>query len=599
MQADRPDTWDEPSFQAALVRAQRDRIVEAPGVYLSAEQWQRLRQAASTEAGKSQRVVFRAADLRGASFAIGSDFSAISFESDAGFGGTTFQGDVSFHGTAFLGSAHFAGAKFTGDAHFSMASFPEYTDFSRSHFAKRVMLREVSFAGVVNFRQARFDGEADFGGIAVSGEAAFDSAEFRGPAAFREAEFQRAVEFPGAKFMQRANFDTARFRAADFSHVHFGGDANFKMATFTGNTTFRGATFAHRAIFHRGGVAGDMDLSTATFERETLVALEALWKRCDLSEALFKRRVVLKIAANVVQMHGTQFEHGGDIFLRTADISLEEADFAEASLLTSPEQLRPELFRTPRVVSMRRAKVAQLTISQLDLGACRFVGAHGLDQLRIEQCRFSQPPQRGHLFALRRWMRRLTIAEEHHLRREAKPGWRGWYEDDTKPPAWLEETDVAPAAGQIAAVYRALRKGREDSRDEPGAGDFYYGEMEMRRAAGRAPGRSEPRTTPIGERIVLWLYWMASGYGLSTVRALVAFAVMVLLASIPLAQGGLQPTSSYGHAVLFATESSISLLRAPEARLAASGQALDILLRLGGPLFFGLAILSLRNRVKR
>jgi hypothetical protein len=37
--------------------------------------------------------------------------------------------------------------------------------------------------------------------------------------------------------------------------------------------------------------------------------------------------------------------------------------------------------------------------------------------------------------------------------------------------------------GQIAGLYRALRKGREDLKDEPGAADFYYGEMEMRRRA--------------------------------------------------------------------------------------------------------------------
>jgi Luciferase-like monooxygenase len=34
---------------------------------------------------------------------------------------------------------------------------------------------------------------------------------------------------------------------------------------------------------------------------------------------------------------------------------------------------------------------------------------------------------------------------------------------------------------EIATIYRALRKGREDNKDEPGAADFYYGEMEMRR----------------------------------------------------------------------------------------------------------------------
>jgi hypothetical protein len=50
---------------------------------------------------------------------------------------------------------------------------------------------------------------------------------------------------------------------------------------------------------------------------------------------------------------------------------------------------------------------------------------------------------------------------------------------------------------------------------------------------------------------------------------------------------------------LFALESSISLLRAPEAKLTACGEVIQIFLRLAGPLFFGLAVLSLRGRVKR
>jgi hypothetical protein len=45
--------------------------------------------------------------------------------------------------------------------------------------------------------------------------------------------------------------------------------------------------------------------------------------------------------------------------------------------------------------------------------------------------------------------------------------------------------------------------------------------------------------------------------------------------------------------------SSISLLRAPEAKLSAGGELVQIALRLLGPLFFGLALLALRGRVKR
>jgi hypothetical protein len=62
-----------------------------------------------------------------------------------------------------------------------------------------------------------------------------------------------------------------------------------------------------------------------------------------------------------------------------------------------------------------------------------------------------------------------------------------------------------------------------------------------------------------------------------------------------------------GHADLLRTrveagvvESSISLLREPNSDvLGDCGQVIAITLRLLGPLFFGLALLSLRGRVKR
>lgn len=49
--------------------------------------------------------------------------------------------------------------------------------------------------------------------------------------------------------------------------------------------------------------------------------------------------------------------------------------------------------------------------------------------------------------------------------------------------------------------------------DEPGAADFYYGEMEMRRNS---------TATPAWERVILFLYWLLSGYALRASRALLA-----------------------------------------------------------------------------
>ncbi|MFC9636628.1 hypothetical protein ACFTY8_47535 [Streptomyces mirabilis] len=87
---------------------------------------------------------------------------------------------------------------------------------------------------------------------------------------------------------------------------------------------------------------------------------------------------------------------------------------------------------------------------------------------------------------------------------------------------------VGPA--QLAPVYRALRKAFEDSKNEPGATDFYYGEMEMRR-------HDRTGTTP-AEGGLLHGYWMLSGYGLRASRAL-GWLAATMLVTLALLGGGL------------------------------------------------------------
>jgi hypothetical protein len=258
----------------------------------------------------------------------------------------------------------------------------------------------------------------------------------------------------------------------------------------------------------------------------------------------------------------------------------------------------------PRVMSARRAKLAQITLSGVDLRACRFADAHGLDGLRLERARFAEPPSGWRLRWRRpRWTRRQTIAEEHHWRAKHGHG-SGWYEGEVTAPDWLEQASEPLEHEQIAGIYRELRKGREDNKDEPGAADFYYGEMEMRRQRDGQPRQEDKtraaRAIPRAERWVVWSYWLVAGYGLRASRALVALALTTaLLGAVSLDLWGFRPDRSYGRALLFALESSISLLRAPEAKLTAGGEVIQIALRLAGPLFFGLALVSLRGRVKR
>lgn len=163
-----------------------------------------------------------------------------------------------------------------------------------------------------------------------------------------------------------------------------------------------------------------------------------------------------------------------------------------------------------------------------------------------------------------------------------------------QPPPLFDTEPPVLRARQIAYLYRALRKGLEDLKDEPGAADFYYGEMEMRR---------HDRGTWVGERVILWLYWLVSGYGLRASRALIALAITItLIGAVPLDLWGFRPAPPFGRGLLFALESSISVLLEPTSpphRQTAAGQVIEIFLRLAGPLLVGLALLALRGRVKR
>jgi hypothetical protein len=165
------------------------------------------------------------------------------------------------------------------------------------------------------------------------------------------------------------------------------------------------------------------------------------------------------------------------------------------------------------------------------------------------------------------------LAEEHHWRyaqqrataepaqtqhSEAAEHNQGWYPAECWPPDWYDfEQLTAPDAHEITALYRHLRKGREDNKDEPGAADFYYGEMEMRRKARREDAQGASRRgrwiVVQTELAILWLYWLFSGYALRAWRALISLlAALILFAFLFAYAGGFatfQQQSTRGAAV--------------------------------------------------
>jgi uncharacterized protein YjbI with pentapeptide repeats len=601
----------EADLDPALKRLGEDGRLDARGVPITQELLERL--LASAPQDDHGHTLLMGALLDRATFRGDAVFLGAIFKGDASFDRAVFQGDALFHVVTFQWMAVFREATFRGDAMFRGATFQSDARFERATFQGEAWFDRATFQGAADFTRATFQDIARFG---------YDGATFQAIAVFRKTTFKGDAGFDMVTFQGNAWFDRAVFQGDALFHVvTFQWMAVFREATFHRYVGFRAATFQSDAQFAGAIFQGYALFDKATFQQARQLGPMLVRKSLLLRQAVFHQRAQIEIAAAAVCCQQARFPAGVQLRVRWAQIVLDDADLAAPSILTGAStfqeveegrwaralaRLEPAGARAsrPRLLSVRRGDVAGLTVAGVDLRACRFAGAHRLDQLRIEESIFASTPTGW------RWTTRQTIAEEHHWRAASShpdehdrvPGTAspsmaargaGWYHSAHWPPAWLDVQPPTPA--QTAALYRALRKGREDSKDEPGAADFYYGEMEMRR---------HDSTKPMGERFVLFLYWLFSGYALRASRALVwLFAVLAVATLLLAAQGLEQPAAGWsfparlGTAALVAVEGAV--FRASEQQLTYVGRLIQAALRFAGPILLGLAVLSIRGRVKR
>jgi hypothetical protein len=474
------------------------------------------------------------------------------------------------------------------------------------------------------FDQATFTGDIRFDNVTFNGHTRFDKATFNGEARFDKATFNGNVEFYKATFNRNAKFYRATFNGnAAFGTATFKGDAEFYSATFGGGAWFSRAIFERRA-----GFEGVMFYQADQFG--PLLAYRGL----VLDNVQFAQLVRIEASTTGVCCRQARFPGGVQLRLRWARVVLDDADLPSPSTLTGvppmgdpkwqdrekrivrawQRLLTGEISERPQLLSLRRANVAGLGLSNVSVADCRFAGALNLDKLRLESdVSFAIAPLPGGSGG-RRWGGREVIAEErdwrvsraerhgrpHQIwalgRHWVAPGWPRWL-DDPRPGV------LNP--GEIAGLYRALRKGREDAKDEPGAADFYYGEMEMRRHFDRASGPADNSDSVPSrgrvERSILTAYWLVSGYGLRAWRAVACLVVVTALLAAAFHLVGFTrgpEPNTYWTSVLYAFRATLSLTDS-QVTLTAWGQLLQAILRLTGPVLLALALLALRGRLKR
>jgi len=417
--------------------------------------------------------------------------------------------------------------------------------------------------------------------------------------------------------------------------------------TFTGRTRFDGVTFSRDASFYKASFRRLAIFAGAKFEHARQFGPLLAYRGLVLDGAEFAEPVQIEVSSIGVCCRGARFPRGVQFRLRWARVVLDEAEFPAPSILKgiprlSSEELAAredrivkawrrlltdEISEQPQLLSLMRANVAGLGLSNVTVANCRFADAHNLDKMRLEaDVSFAAAPS-----ALGRLSRRgrQVIAEERdwRARRARQWAWRApqW-------PGWLGDRPGVLEAGQIADRYRALRKGREDAKNEPGAAYFYYGEMEMRRHS---------RTSPAAERGIIWLYWLISGYGLRSLRSLAVLVMLGLVVTTALTGWGLGATApattppqrivgtvsaaTHKHAEIKATLSGITprlppvserwtkdrtetalevtfesfVFRSTDEPLTTAGTWITIVARILGPVLIALALLAVRNRVRR
>jgi hypothetical protein len=539
-------------------------------------------------------------------------------------GGANIGGRASFSNATFDDLTFLKSATFGSRASFDSAAFGNYTSFDSAAFGNYTSFKSATFGNGTSFSNATFGDNASFYKTTFGNETFFHSATFGNRTHFSSATFGARTYFDSAAFGSDASFDSATFGAHTyFDSPAFGNDASFKSATFGDNAFFKSATFGNYASFYKTTFGDDAWLGVSG---SNLIILQSLQ---------MGRGGSIQVKCSQLDMSSAMFPDGVTVLVQEAEVTVDFVSFGGASIMAAfwpsehaNDRVTPGFIgrchpAAPRLLSLAGCDVTHLTVNGVDLRPCRFAGTYNLEQLRLGG---------GTVFArqptARRWTRRLVLAEEHAWRATYEPGRRslGWYplecraREEPKPdrqPAERHSPAARTAAGIVESIYRALRKGLEDVKDEPGAADFYYGEMEMRR---HAASRYSV------ERALLFIYWLVAGYGLRASRALATLLLVLALATVGFVTVGFAqstttayqqvtvPTggSSYepreirgarpgwAEAATYSVQSTTSLLRAPATEpLTESGRVIEIVLRLLGPVLLGLAILAVRGRVKR
>lgn len=560
-------------------------------------------------------TVTELANFREAKFVGVAYFPEITFIKGADFSGATFNKGANFGGAVFTEGAHFAGATFTEGASFFRTKFNKKATFKGATFIEAVDFRDATFAEEANFLGAKFNRVADFSGAVFTEAVDFRDATFKERVHFKRATFTKGAKFSGAPSSNEADFDNVTFtEVADYRGVHFIEDAKFVKTTFIKKADFNGATFTKKADFNGAIFTEEADFGGTTFIKEVSFDLAKFTEVTSFDGATFAKRADFGGTTfnKKASFGGTKFiewvNFGRVKFTKRADFTgatfSKGVNFWSAIFQNGDANFRLSRFLGRTIFAGRKEYKSKQNIyifgnikvdfrnvdinppnaiifRNADLSQCLFQATR-VDKIEFTGVKWAKIPPKS-IFS------RTAVYDEKNLL------------DSIKSKKKRKKKDKENLDWEhIERVCRDLKTNHKESGDHERAGDFHYGEKEMR--------RRNPSTPPM-HRFFLNLYRILSGYGERYLRPLLWTLVVLAGCTIVYMFLGIAPKEGapFGIAniecwfkVSLYSLQVMTLQKPTEIQpIGVWSTAIKTFQSIVGPVLIGLFALALRQRLKR
>ncbi len=273
----------------------------------------------------------------------------------------------------------------------------------------------------------------------------FDDFIFPDPITFFSNIFEKAIFFTGAQFSKKANFCESIFKnEADFSEVQFDNEADFSEAKFSGKADFSRAEFDDEADFSRAEFDDEADFSGTEFSGEADFSRAEFIEEADFLEVQFGNRTHFTKAKFSGEADFSWVEFRKGAYFSQA-IFNNKTNFYMSTFMDAVRFIFTEFNNDINFEYSQFYKPKNVWFHNIDLGNVSFINA---DISEVDFLNVTWREKQG----------RLTVVDESKIMKV--------------------ETITYDA---VAKLYRRLRWNYENNYKFAEAGDFFRGEMEMRR----------------------------------------------------------------------------------------------------------------------